>query len=179
MTKPKEVRGIIDETVKERGRLDYIFNNAGILILGETQDLELEHWLTGLTAAQIKQILAQQKTEEEILKELYNEEDSELQDLTKQCLVRAGLDARAYEDLLDDQREEKLDYLLDKGLDDEYDQLLEVLAEEEAIFLQDLGVVFEELEECIMTLSEDDDTPKGPGPGPQTIRPSRLVHSVF
>ncbi len=45
VTKPKEVRGIIDETVGERGRLDYIFNNAGILILGEAQDLELEHWL--------------------------------------------------------------------------------------------------------------------------------------
>ncbi|MBN1574152.1 MAG: SDR family oxidoreductase [Deltaproteobacteria bacterium] len=45
VTKPEEVKGLIEDTVRERGRLDYIFNNAGILIMGEARDLDLEHWL--------------------------------------------------------------------------------------------------------------------------------------
>lgn len=39
-----EIRNLIDETVAEQGRLDYMFNNAGIDIGGEARDLLPEHW---------------------------------------------------------------------------------------------------------------------------------------
>lgn len=35
---------IINETVSREGRLDYIFNNAGIAIIGEVRDVTLDHW---------------------------------------------------------------------------------------------------------------------------------------
>ena len=38
------VESLIDETVAKYGRLDYIFNNAGIGLGGDVRDLELEHW---------------------------------------------------------------------------------------------------------------------------------------
>jgi NAD(P)-dependent dehydrogenase (short-subunit alcohol dehydrogenase family) len=39
-----EVRQLIEETVSEYGRLDYLFNNAGIGIMGDARDLTLEQW---------------------------------------------------------------------------------------------------------------------------------------
>jgi NAD(P)-dependent dehydrogenase (short-subunit alcohol dehydrogenase family) len=38
------VKGLIDNTVEEQGRLDYLFNNAGILIFGETRDCSIQDW---------------------------------------------------------------------------------------------------------------------------------------
>ena len=38
------IERLIDETVAEHGRLDYMFNNAGINIAGEVRDLLPEHW---------------------------------------------------------------------------------------------------------------------------------------
>jgi NAD(P)-dependent dehydrogenase (short-subunit alcohol dehydrogenase family) len=38
------VEKVIDETVAKHGRLDYMFNNAGINIAGEAKDLLPEHW---------------------------------------------------------------------------------------------------------------------------------------
>lgn len=38
------VRLLIDGTVEKYGRLDFMFNNAGIAISGEAQDMELSHW---------------------------------------------------------------------------------------------------------------------------------------
>jgi short-subunit dehydrogenase len=35
---------LIDETVAQHGRLDYLFNNAGIGMAGEAQDQTIEHW---------------------------------------------------------------------------------------------------------------------------------------
>ena len=40
----EEVRQLINETVAEYGRLDYLFNNAGIAIGGDARDLTLEQW---------------------------------------------------------------------------------------------------------------------------------------
>jgi NAD(P)-dependent dehydrogenase (short-subunit alcohol dehydrogenase family) len=44
VSKEGEVRQLIDETVSEYGRLDYLFNNAGIAIGGDARDLTLEQW---------------------------------------------------------------------------------------------------------------------------------------
>lgn len=38
------VKAVVDLTVAEHGRLDLLFNNAGISLIGETQDLTLEQW---------------------------------------------------------------------------------------------------------------------------------------
>jgi short-subunit dehydrogenase len=35
---------LVEETVSREGRLDYIFNNAGIAILGEVRDTTIDHW---------------------------------------------------------------------------------------------------------------------------------------
>lgn len=39
-----EVQALVDDTVERHGRLDLIFNNAGIGVGGELQQLSLEHW---------------------------------------------------------------------------------------------------------------------------------------
>ena len=39
VSREEEVRRLIDETVSEYGRLDYLFNNAGISIGGDARDL--------------------------------------------------------------------------------------------------------------------------------------------
>jgi NAD(P)-dependent dehydrogenase (short-subunit alcohol dehydrogenase family) len=39
-----EVQALVDEAVERHGRLDLIFNNAGIGVGGEVRDLSLEHW---------------------------------------------------------------------------------------------------------------------------------------
>jgi NAD(P)-dependent dehydrogenase (short-subunit alcohol dehydrogenase family) len=39
-----EVAHLIDNTVAEYGRLDYMFNNAGIAIGGDSRDLSMEQW---------------------------------------------------------------------------------------------------------------------------------------
>jgi NAD(P)-dependent dehydrogenase (short-subunit alcohol dehydrogenase family) len=39
-----DVQKLIDETVSEHGRLDYMFNNAGICVVGEERDVSLDHW---------------------------------------------------------------------------------------------------------------------------------------
>jgi NAD(P)-dependent dehydrogenase (short-subunit alcohol dehydrogenase family) len=35
---------VIDDVLSREGRLDYIFNNAGIAIAGDLRDLTIEHW---------------------------------------------------------------------------------------------------------------------------------------
>jgi NAD(P)-dependent dehydrogenase (short-subunit alcohol dehydrogenase family) len=38
------VKKLVDDTVSEHGRLDYMFNNAGIAVFGETQDFSYDDW---------------------------------------------------------------------------------------------------------------------------------------
>ncbi len=44
VTRREDVHGLVNETAREHGRLDLIFNNAGIGILGDERDKTLDHW---------------------------------------------------------------------------------------------------------------------------------------
>ena len=41
---PQAVGSMINAVVEQHGRLDYLFNNAGIAVGGEVRDCNLEHW---------------------------------------------------------------------------------------------------------------------------------------
>ena len=44
VTDAEAVRRMVEETARRHGRLDYLFNNAGIAIFGDTADMTLEDW---------------------------------------------------------------------------------------------------------------------------------------
>lgn len=44
VTDPAAVEALVETTVRTRGRIDYIFNNAGIAVLGEELDVTLADW---------------------------------------------------------------------------------------------------------------------------------------
>jgi NAD(P)-dependent dehydrogenase (short-subunit alcohol dehydrogenase family) len=44
VTKAEDMQKLVEETVLEHRRLDFIFNNAGIAVGGELQEMELTHW---------------------------------------------------------------------------------------------------------------------------------------
>ena len=44
VTSPEQVRELVDATRSAHGRLDYMFNNAGIGFAGDTRDASLEQW---------------------------------------------------------------------------------------------------------------------------------------
>ena len=44
VTDESEFISIIQETTTEYGRLDYLFNNAGVAVVGEVQDIVMDHW---------------------------------------------------------------------------------------------------------------------------------------
>ncbi len=44
VTSEADIRGLIEQTVEEHGRLDYMFNNAGIAIQGDVRDMNTDHW---------------------------------------------------------------------------------------------------------------------------------------
>jgi len=44
VSQAEDVQKLIDETASEHGRLDYMFNNAGIAMAGEVRDTSLELW---------------------------------------------------------------------------------------------------------------------------------------
>ena len=44
VTQASKMQALVDETVSQHGRLDYMFNNAGVGVGGELRHLGLEHW---------------------------------------------------------------------------------------------------------------------------------------
>jgi NAD(P)-dependent dehydrogenase (short-subunit alcohol dehydrogenase family) len=44
VSKEPDVRGLVEETASAYGRLDFLFNNAGIAIGGDARDLTLDQW---------------------------------------------------------------------------------------------------------------------------------------
>lgn len=44
VTDSAQVERLLEDTVSRYGRLDYVFNNAGIAVAGELQDIRLDHW---------------------------------------------------------------------------------------------------------------------------------------
>jgi len=38
------LKSIVEEVVKKYGKIDYLFNNAGIVVIGEERDITLEDW---------------------------------------------------------------------------------------------------------------------------------------
>ena len=44
VTKSADVRKLVNAVVRKHGRLDYMFNNAGIAIVGESRDMTDAHW---------------------------------------------------------------------------------------------------------------------------------------
>ena len=109
---------------------------------GEFENIELEHWITNLTAAQVKQIVAQQQVEAEYMDLLAEGEDSIIQETTEAYLKEEGLDHEAYKRFSEQQRRKKLEYISEKGFDG-YEEYLETLSEEENKFLEDLGLDFD------------------------------------
>lgn len=44
VSRQKDIREVIENTTADYGRLDYIFNNAGIHIFGELKDMHYDYW---------------------------------------------------------------------------------------------------------------------------------------
>jgi NAD(P)-dependent dehydrogenase (short-subunit alcohol dehydrogenase family) len=44
VTRASEVQALVRQTAEKYGRLDYMFNNAGIAIIGEVRDMDLKDW---------------------------------------------------------------------------------------------------------------------------------------
>jgi hypothetical protein len=109
---------------------------------GQFQNIELEHWITNLNEAQVKQILAQQQVEAEYYDLLSEGEDSMIQETTVAFLKEEGLDYEAYQRFSEQQRRKKLKYISENGLDG-YEEYLETLKDEENEFLEKLGMDFD------------------------------------
>lgn len=114
---------------------------------GKSQSVELEHWITNLPPALVKQILDYQKAQQEYLALLNGTasgaQEAFLQESTAAFLAQAGLDVDAYLAFLKSQRQRKLDHLVQYGYDAGYQRLLAQLAAEENEFLARLGMDFD------------------------------------
>ena len=109
---------------------------------GESQNIELEHWITNLNAQQVKQILAQQQVEAEYLDLLAEGAGSAIEETTLAYLEKEGLDPEAYKRFIEQQKRKKLEYISEKGFEG-YEEYLEKLSEEENKFLEELGMDFD------------------------------------
>ena len=108
---------------------------------GEYQNIEMEHWITNLTAQQVEQILAQQQIEAEYMDLLADGEASAIEETTLAYLEKEGLDPEAYKRFIEQQKRKKLEYISEKGFEG-YEEYLEKLGEEENKFLEKQGMDF-------------------------------------
>lgn len=111
---------------------------------GQYQEIELEHWLTNLPANVVRQIIQQQKAEEEYLDLMSGtssgQAEAVLQETTMAYLMEAGLNVDAYTSFLERQRRRKLEYVAKHGFDDDYKEFIDQLRYEEDVFLDQLGM---------------------------------------
>ena len=133
-----------NEPYKGRMWIRAVCSGSFINSKDEEEKVELEHWITNLTATQIKQILAQQDTEAEYMNLLEAGNYTDPQLATIAYLEEAQLDVQAYKDLLEDQRKLKLEFLDKNGSGDKFDNYVEKLADEENTFLEKLGMNFDD-----------------------------------
>ena len=114
---------------------------------GKYQSIDLEHWLTNLSAEVVRQIIQQQQAEQDYLDLLSGtaagQEEAEAQEATIAYLSEAGLDVDKYTAFLEQQRRNKLDYISKNGFDDGYTAAIDELRENENRFLQTLGMDFD------------------------------------
>ncbi|MBN2514310.1 MAG: type II secretion system protein [Sedimentisphaerales bacterium] len=115
---------------------------------GERKTIELTCWLTGLTAQQIRQILEQQKRQQEFM-EQYSESDEGRQLAKQRALTRAyleqnDLDVAAYDEFIERLERRRLDYIAENSFDEGYYEFLEELSQEESDFLYRMGVDYDE-----------------------------------
>lgn len=115
---------------------------------GERKTIELTCWLTSLTAQQIRQILEQQKRQEEFMKQYSDSEEGQQlarqRALTKAYLEQNGLDAVAYGEFVERLERRRLDYIAENGFDEGYYDFLEQLSQEESDYLYRLGIDYDE-----------------------------------
>jgi hypothetical protein len=114
---------------------------------GQYQSIDLEHWLTNLSASVVRQIIQQQQAEQDYLDLLSGtaagQEEAMAQEATTAYLSEAGLDVDKYTAFLEQQRRNKLDYISKNGFDDGYTAAIDELRENENRFLQTLGMDFD------------------------------------
>jgi hypothetical protein len=79
---------------------------------------------------------------------------TDIQKTTLAYLEQERLDAEAYKRLLERQRQEKLKYLSENGMDG-WDKFIARLEEEENIFLEELGMEFDGYNEFASTFDPD------------------------
>jgi prepilin-type N-terminal cleavage/methylation domain-containing protein len=112
---------------------------------GEKQAVELEHWITSLTAEQIKQILNQQKAMGEYYNLIKAGYMTDAQLATQAFLQQQGLDVDAYRELVEAHRRLKLEYLQQHTTNFDqraFDAYVDQLDDAENAFLRDLGMDF-------------------------------------
>jgi len=111
---------------------------------GQRQTIELTCWLTGLNAKQIKQIIDQQKLQEEYMSQFseskYGKELEQQREVTAAFLEQENLDMDAYQDFVERLDRRRLDYIAEKGFDEGYLEFLDQLQQDESDFLYRLGV---------------------------------------
>ena len=145
---------------------------------GVYQEIELEHWLTNLPGTVVRQILQQQKREEEYLNLLSGtaagQEEKALQDATTLYLQQAGLNVDAYTSFLERQRRKQLEYIAREGFDGGYEDFLDLLRDEERRVLDQIGLDVDQYNRFIEERAErtrDPDSVRDRDPRPD--RPDR------
>jgi len=110
---------------------------------GERKTIELSCWLTGLTAAQIRQILAQQKQIEKLLEEFalteYGRQIAERHQINLAFLRYKELEVDGYKAFYEQLERRRMDYIAQYGIDEGYQELADELFTEEFEFMYQLA----------------------------------------